>query len=197
MKKRLLLLPCLLIISAFAFSACGGGSGSSDESQIEEAIESSATSSSPTDCTKLQTLAFTEQTTSNEGPEAVKECETEAKEENEADSVEVSNVEVNGSEASAEAAFTGSSFDGQTLEIELLKEGDQWKLNEVAGFAKLDKTKLVEALATQFESGGEVNEELATCVEEGFEESSRPEIEELLLSGSSEPIEELAEECSE
>jgi hypothetical protein len=195
-QKRFLLLPCLLIISAFVLSACGGGGGSSDESQIEEAIENSATSSSPANCTKLQTQAFTEQTTSNQGAEAVKECETEAKEENEADAVAVTNVEVDGSEASAEAAFTGSSFDGQTLEIGLVKDGDQWKLDEVAGFAKLDKTKLVEALATQFESGGEVNEELATCVEEGFEESSQPEIEELLLSGSSEPIEELAEECS-
>jgi hypothetical protein len=195
-QKRFLLLPCLLIISAFVLSACGGGGGSSDESQIEEAIENSATSSSPANCTKLQTPAFTEQTTSNQGAAAVKECETEAKEKNEADAVAVTNVEVDGSEASAEAAFTGSSFDGQTLEIGLVKDGDQWKLDEVAGFAKLDKTKLVEALATQFESGGEVNEELASCVEEGFEESSQPEIEELLLSGSSEPIEELAEECS-
>jgi hypothetical protein len=182
-------------VSAFAISACGGGGGN-DEGQIEEAIESSATSSSPSDCTELQTLAFTEQTTSNEGAEAVKECETEAKEGNEADSVAVTNVEVNGSEATADAAFTGSSFDGQTLGIALVKDGDQWKLDEVTGFTKLDKAKLVEALATQFESNNEVEVELATCIEEGFEEASQSEIEELLLSGSSEPIEELAEECS-
>jgi hypothetical protein len=196
LQKRLLLVPCLLIVSAFVLSACGGGGGSSDESQIEEAIETSATSSDPANCTELQTQEFAEQTTSNEGPAAVKECEAEAKKGNEAESVEVSNIETEGSEASAEAAFTGSSFDGQTLELGLVKEGGQWKLNEVAGFAKLDKPRLVEALAKQFESGGEVSEGLATCVEEGFEEASQPEIEELLLSGSSEPIEKLAKECS-
>lgn len=195
MQKRLLLLPCLLIVSALALSACGGG-GDSAESEIESAIENSATSSSPTDCTELQTLAFTEQTTSQEGPEAVKACEAEAKEGNQADSVAVANVEVDSSEATAEATFTGSSFDGQGLEIALAEEDGQWKLDEVVGFSKLDKPKLVEALAEQFESGEEVEAEVATCIEEGFEESSQPEIEELLLSGSSEPIEELAEECS-
>ena len=193
---RALLLPCLLIVSALALSACGGSGGSGDEGQIEEAIETSATTSNPADCTKYQTQNFMEQSTSTEGPEAVKQCEAEAKEKNEAKSVAVSSVEVEGSSASAEAAITGSSFDGQTLEIGLVKEGDQWKLDEVAGFAKLDKAKLVEALATQFESGGGTSEALATCIEEDFEEASQPEIEKDLFGGSSKPIEELAEECS-
>lgn len=195
MQKRLLVLPCVLIISALALSACGGGGGSSDESQIEEAIETSATSSDPTVCSELQTQQFVEQSTSEEGPAAVKKCE-ESSEEDQAESVAVSNVEVEGSEATADAAITGASFDGQSLEIALVKEGDQWMLNEALGFAKLDKPKLVEALATQFETDGELEEEVAVCIEEGFEESSQAEIEELLLSGSSEPIAELAEECS-
>jgi hypothetical protein len=194
-KKRLFLLPFLLITATFVLSACGS-SGSSDESQIEEAIETSATSTDPANCSKLQTQEFLEQSTSTEGPAALKQCEAEDKKEEKAKSVEVSNVEVEGSEASAEAAVDGGSLDGQTLEIGLVKEGEQWKLNEIAGFAVLNKTKLVEALATQFESGEEVSEELASCVEEGFEESSQPEVEELLLSGSSKPVEELAKECS-
>jgi hypothetical protein len=193
-KKRLLLLPCLVIAAACVLSACGS-SGSSEESQIEEAIETSATSTNPANCTKLQTQKFLEQSTSTEGPEALKKCEAESNKAEKAKSVEVSNVEVEGSEASAEAAITGSAFDGQTLEVGLVKEGEQWKLNEIAGFAVLNKTKLVKALATEFESGEEVSEELASCVEEGFEESSQSEIEEYLLSGSPKPVEELAEEC--
>jgi hypothetical protein len=184
-----------LIISALALSACGGGGGSSDESQIEEAIETSATSSDPADCSKLTTQAFMEQSTSTEGAAAVKQCEAEVGED-EAESVAVTSVEVEGSEATADAALTGGSFDGQTLEIALVKEGDQWMLNEVLGFAKLDTPKLVESLATQFESNEELSEETAVCIEEGFEESSQPEVEEYLLSGSTEPIEGLVEECS-
>lgn len=198
MPKRPPLLLFALIASAIVLSACGGGGGSSDESEIEEAIQTSATSEDPADCTKLATQNFEEQSTESEGAAAVKECEKEASEpESHAESVAVSEVEVEGSKASAEAAVTGGSLDGQTLEIALVKESGQWKLNEVTGFAKLDKAKLVEAFEREFaKSSSEVPEELATCVEEGLEEASQPEIEEYLLSGSPEGIEGLAEECS-
>jgi hypothetical protein len=196
LKKRLLILPCLLLLAALALSACGGGGGSSDEGQIEEVIETSATSTSPTDCTKYQTLKFDEQGAEVEGKAAIKACEKEAEEpEGQAKSVAVSNVEVNGSKASAEAAVTGGSLDGQTMEIDLAKEGDQWKLDELAGFAKLDQPKLVEALTAEFEKSGELEASVASCIEEGFEEASKPEIEELLISGSPTPIEELAKSC--
>ncbi len=197
MNKRYLLLPCLLIVSALALAACGS-SGSSDEGEIEEAIETSATSSDPANCKKLSTQAFMEQSTSSSGAEAVEKCEEEAeKPEDNAESVEVTNVEVEGEEASADAAFTGSTLNEQSVEVGLVKEGSQWKLNEVEGFAKLDKTALVEALEGQFEKEEtELSEETTTCILEGFEEGSQPEIEELLFSGSTEPIEELAEECS-
>jgi hypothetical protein len=196
-KKRLVLLPCLLIVSALILSACGGGGGSSDEGPIEEAIETAATSTDPSVCTKFETVKFDEQGAQVEGAAAVKACEKEAKEpEEKAESVEVSNIEVNGSKASAEGAITGGGFDGQTLEVNLVKEGEQWKLDELAGFAKLDQSKLVEALAKQFEKGEGISEEIATCIEKGFEEASQPEIEELLLSGSAKPIEELAEGCA-
>jgi ABC-type glycerol-3-phosphate transport system substrate-binding protein len=196
-KKRPLLLALLMLAAALALSACGS-SGNSDESQIEEAIETSATTSDPANCTKYETQAFVEQSASAEGPEALKECEKEAKdEESKAESVEVTNVEVEGSEASAEAAVTGGSFDGQTLEIEMAKEGDQWKLNELAGFAKFDQAKIVEVFGQQLEKGGEVSKEVSTCIEEGLEEAAQPEVEELVLGGSTEPIQTLAEECAE
>lgn len=196
MKKSHLVVPCLLLLSALAFSACGG-SGSSDESKIEEAIETAATGTEPSKCTEVETQAFVEQNTATSGPAAVKECEKEAsKAENNAESVTVSNVEVENEEATADVAVTGSSFDGQTLEVALVEEEGQWKLNEFAGFAKLDKAKLVESLEEEFAKSGEVSKSLTACIAEGLEESSQPEIEELILSGSSEGFEELAKECS-
>jgi len=193
-KKRYLLLPCLLLISALALAACGS-SGGGDEGEIEEAIETAATGTEPSKCTEVETQAFVEQNTRESGKAAVKQCEEEAPEEN-AESVAVSNVEVEGEEASAEAAITGGSLNGQTLEIALVKEEGNWKLNELTGFAKLDQAKLAEALGEKLEESGEVEPELASCIVEGIEEESQEEVEELLLSGSNEPLEELAEECS-
>ena len=56
LPKRHLLVPCLLLVSALALAACGSGSG--DQSQIEEAIETSATITDPADCTTVQTQNF-------------------------------------------------------------------------------------------------------------------------------------------
>lgn len=197
MLKRFLVLPVLIIASSFAFVACGSSS-KSDEDQIVEAIETSATSADPADCTKFSTQNFMEQSTQESGPAAVKGCEKDAtKEETNAESIDVTNVEVEGSEATANGAVTGGSFDGQTVEIELVEEDGQWKLNELTGFAKYNAAKLAEAFEEVFEkpSSG-VSESLASCVVEGFEEASQEEAEELILGGSREPIEELAESCS-
>jgi hypothetical protein len=142
--KRRLVFPLLLIVSALALVACG--SGSSDESQIEEAVETSATSTDPADCTKLATQRFVEQTTQSEGAEAVKKCEKEASNDEGAKSATVSNVEVDGSKASADVALTGGGFDGQEVEVALVKQGDQWKLDELTGFAKFNEAKVIETL---------------------------------------------------
>jgi hypothetical protein len=194
--KRHLLLPCLLIVSALALAACGG-SGNSDESQIEEAVETSATSTDPANCTKLSTQGFMEQSTQTEGPEAVKSCEEEASEDQGAEAATVSNIEVEGSKATAEVAITGGGFDGQAVEVSLVKEGDQWKLDEIAGFANFDKARLIEAFEEEFaKPSSEVSEGLAACLVEAFERGSQAEFEELLLSRSAEGLEELAEACA-
>jgi hypothetical protein len=196
MNKRLLLLPCLLLVLALALSACGGSSGGSgDEAEIEEVIETSATSTDPADCKKLSTQQFMEQTTSTEGAGAVKECEASANEEEGAESAEVAEVEVNGSEATAETIFTGGPLDEQAVEVTLVKEGSDWKLNEIVGFTKLDQSALAAALGGKLTEEGGAVAELAPCIEEAFEEDEQSEVEELIISGSSTPLEELAEEC--
>ena len=194
MLKRRLVLACLLIVSALALAACG--SSDNDESQIEEAIETSATSTDPADCKKFATQQFMEQTTQAEGAEAVKTCEEEASNDEGADSATVSNVEVDGSKASADVALGGGSFDGQELEVALIKEDDQWKLDEVAGFAKFDEAKVIEALEEGFaKPSSEVSKSLASCIVESFEEAPQAEFEAALISGSSEGFEEIAGGC--
>jgi hypothetical protein len=199
LKKRHLLLPCLLVASAFALVACGSSSssGSSDEVQIEEAIQT-ATKPEPADCTKFETQAFVEQSSDKTGRAAIKSCEKEAEEPtNAAESVTTTNIEVNGSKATADAAFVGSGFDGQTLTVALLKEGGQWKLDKVSGFAKLDKAALEKTFEKEFEASGELNKTQISCIVDGIGKASQPEIEELLLSGSSKAFVELAERCAQ
>ncbi len=88
-----------------------------------------------------------EQTTQESGStKQSKTCEEEANEEEGAEIGQRLGVEVDGSNATAEAALSGGNLDGQDLEVALVKDGDQWKLDEVADFTKFDQTKLIEVL---------------------------------------------------
>jgi len=195
LRKRLLLLPCLLILSALALAACG--SSSDEEADIEAAIETSATTTVPADCKQVNTQQFMEQVTRESGEAAVEECEKEAENDEGSDSVSVSSVEIDGSSASAEAALSGGNLDGQTLEVVLIKDGDQWKMDEVVEFTDFDQAKLVAALEDQFaESSEEVDPKLAACFVEAFEQGSQEEVEELLFKGPVDALEELFEACS-
>jgi len=195
LRKRLLLLPCILILSALALAACG--SSADDEGEVEDTVELSATTTDPADCEKLNTQEFMEQTTQESGGAAVKECEQEAKEGEGAESASVSNVEVNGSDATAEVALSGGNLDDQALEVALVKDGDQWKLNEVVEFTKFNQAKLVEVLEEGLsEPSSEADPKFAACVIDAFKQGSQAEVEDLLFGGSSGTLEEVFEGCA-
>lgn len=194
MLKHRLVLACLLIFSVAVLSACG--SGANDESQIEEAIETAATSSDPADCAKLETQRFMEQTDKSKGSEAVESCEEEASEKEGVEEAVVSDVEVEGSKATAEAALTGSPFDGQKVVIALVKEDDQWKLDRIVRFTAFNPSKLTAFFAREFgKSSSGVNKAQANCVVDSLEGASKAELEEILLSPSPKGFEELAGHC--
>jgi hypothetical protein len=192
--KRYFVFTCLLIVSALALAACG--SGKSDESQIEEAAETSATSTDPADCKKLSTQQFMEQVAQTEGPEAVKRCEREASEKKGAKSATVSNVEVDGSKATADVALTGGGLDGQSVEVALVKEGNQWKLDELTGFVKFDEAKVISTLEEGFgKPSDEKSKRIVSCIIESLEEAPQAKFEDALLSASTKGLEELAGDC--
>ena len=193
MRKSVLIGGCLVFAALF-LAACGGGE--SEEDKIVDAIETSATSTDPSACTEFATENFNEQITGQEGEAAVQECEKDAAEEEGAESADVSNVEVDGSSATADVALSGGSFTGQTLAVALVEEDDQWKLNEVTGFAELDLPRLVESLQENLSESNEIPRGVLACIVEGVEESSQAEVEELFFSGSFEGFAELVESCS-
>jgi hypothetical protein len=196
-KLHLLLLPAALLALALGLAACGGGE--SDEDKVVDVIETSVTSTDPADCKELATQAFLEQTEFAEGAEAVESCEESAEDtKDDPDSVEVTEVEVDGSSASADVAFTGGSFDGQTLAVALVEEDGDWKLDEVTRFVELDQEKLANSLEEAFESGEEaLDPELVACFGGTIRELSKEQVEEVVIGGSSEPIVEIVEGCSE
>lgn len=194
-KLHLSLLPVLLLALTLGLAACGGG-GESDEDKIASTIETAATSTDPAVCGETQTLKFMEQTTAGAGKEAEKECEEEAKSgEGNPESVNVSKVEVSGGKATADAEFKGGNFNEQTLEVALVEEGGEWKLNEFVGFAKFDPSVFIEALAKQLESEPSIEPQVASCIVEGIEEFSKSELESLVVENNTQAIVEVAESC--
>lgn len=194
MRKRLLL-PCLMVVSALALAACG--SSGDETSKVEEAIETAATTTDPADCTKLQTQNFMEQTSQESGKAAVKSCEEEAEKEENASAATVANAEANGSDATAEVTLSGGkSLGGQTLEVALVKEDDQWKMNEVIKFTKFDQEKLIETFEREINGSPEGSSKFATCFLKTFEEANQAEVEELLFHSDGKGFEEIAKKCS-
>jgi hypothetical protein len=175
-------------------AACG--SSGNDEAEVKEVIEKSATTTDPADCKKLQTQKFMEQTSQESGKAAVEECEEEAENEEGAKSVDISEVAVDGSSATADATLTGGTLNGQSVKVELTKDGDQWKMNEVVEFTHFNQAKLVEYLEGQFkEHSSEIPTQLASCFIEAFKNGSQEEVEELVFGSGSKALEEVAEAC--
>jgi hypothetical protein len=196
-NKRILVPFALLVLAALTITACGGGGGS-DEDKITEVIENAATTTDPSNCTELETQRFNEQNTQQKGKAATKACEEEAEAgEEQAEAANVSNVSVNDEKATAEVEFEGGSLGSQSLEVALVQEDGDWKLDQVEGFANYNGKALGEAFEQEFKENPEgLSKAQATCIAGKVAESSQKEAEELFFSGSSEPIIELAEGCA-
>lgn len=195
MNKHLLAPLALCLLASLTVTACGGGS---DEGKIAAVIEKSVTTNSPSNCTALQTRRFNEQNTQRQGKVATKACEEEAKAGGDrAQAARVSNVSVNGERATAEVEFKGGALGSQALEVALVQEDGDWKLDRIEGFAAYDGKALGEAFKAEFEENPEgLSDKQATCIAEKVAGSSQEEAEGLFFSGSSEPIVELAEGCA-
>ncbi len=196
MNKRILAPLALLVLAALALTACGGGS--SDEDKITETIETAATTTDPSNCTELETQRFAEQNSQEKGKAAIKTCEEEAEAgEEQAEGANVSNVSVNGSKATAEVEFEGGSLGSQSLEVALVEEEGNWKLDQIEGFANYDGKALGEAFEKQFaEEPGELTPAQAKCFSGKVAAASQAEAEELFLSGNPEKVIELAQGCA-
>lgn len=195
-KMRLLVPVALLAWAVLAVTACGGGG--SDESKIVDVIEKAETTADPRHCTELQTQRFNEQVSQQTGKAATEACEKQAKAgEEQAKGANVSNVSVNDEKATAEVEFKGGPLDSQTLDVALVQEDGDWKLDQVEGFADYNGKALGAAFEKRFEEEPEgLSPKQAKCISRKISASSEAEAEELFFGGSSKPIIRLAESCA-
>ena len=199
-KARLRLGAAVAVsLAALTLGACGGddnGGSSEDEDQITAAIERAATSGDPKACTEVQTLRFTEQTSGEgeTGQAAIQQCEQNA-ENTAGDSVEVTDIQIDGDKATTKAAVTGSAFDGQTLDLALVKQGDQWKLNEFRGLAELNREALIASFKEQLSSEGGLPAQAADCLAQQLEMASDQQLESFVTSSDDQAAEQIFGPC--
>jgi hypothetical protein len=195
MRNRSLALGAL-VLAALALAACGDSGNSEDQDQITKAIELAATSGDPSACTQAETVKFVQQTSGGgSADEAVKQCEQDAND-NVADEVDVTDVEVDGDTATANAAVTGSIFDGQTLQIALVKEGDQWKLDAFKGFEDFDRDSLNAAFKEEIASDQETPPAAVDCVTQQIDAASDEDLQGLFLGNDSSAEDAIFGPCS-
>lgn len=187
------LLPIVAVL-AIVLAGCGGGDN--DEDEITEVIET-ATVSDPSECTEVQTLRFTEQNQLAEGEDAIEACrEDERDASDDPEAIEVSEIEIDGDSATANAAFDGGVFDQQELKVSLVKDDDQWKLDQIVEFVELDQDRFAEAFVETATSGPDpVPADAAECIAENFRTAPPGELEDALLSGSQDAVNAYAEGC--
>ena len=186
-------IPAVALALALLALGCGGGG---DEDEITDAIQTSATSNDPSNCTELETQAFVEQTEFAKGEEAIDSCK-EADETASADSVEVENIEIDGEQATADATFEGSTFDGQTLTIALVKEDGPWKLDEITRFNDFDKQAFLDAFERSLTAPPDpLTDEQAGCIVRFLGRSEDKKLQAVLLGGDPEPLQTLFGLCA-
>lgn len=178
MQPRRLFAFSVLALASVALAACG--SGNNDQSDITSVIKHAATSGDPAACTKDQTLHFTEQTFGGgRGQSAVQSCEKDAAS-SKSSSADVSNVKVSGNTATADVALTGAALDGQTVNVGLVKEGGQWKLDSFKGFTKFDRAKLIASFLPQLLKDPNIVKR-AACVKQQLNGATDQQLEAVFL----------------
>ena len=138
----------VLLFLALAFFVSRLISPRSDALEIEEAIETVATTSDPTVCEELMTPNYLEQVSGVPAPFSDEVCEQTISFSEPADSVDVTDIEVDGEEASALVSYVGGAFDGSSLMVGLVDD-DDWKLDRRLRFQSLDRPAFEKALREQ------------------------------------------------
>lgn len=181
-----------LVLSAAAWLALGPLSGTGNLS-LKEMLGEMAVGSVSFTCRQVTTVKFDEQTTHEKGQAAVRSCEKNG---SQPGSEHWSDVTESGSKGTAHLSSKGHFFRGQILLVGFQKDGNQWKFNEIVGFAEFNRNKFSETLAELASKGvGEAPLHRIQCVVEALATASQTDIIRYLFRPSSGKQDELDERC--
>lgn len=179
------------LAAVLVLAGCGGsgddgttGTTGGEEAQITSAISTSVTSTDPADCVRLETQRFVEQIHFTQGASAVKACQQDAPDtSDDPDSVDVTDIQVNGANATANVAFHGGGFDGSTLTMALVKDGDQWKLDQITAVPTFDIDAFEQAFTQRLSKQQGVSAAGTACITRALESAGPDVVKQALISG--------------
>lgn len=130
MSKRQWLAAALLA-AAVGIVACGSDGDGDEETEVRAVITEVFTSNDPEVCQRL-TDELIERTSEATGEEAVADCEQQVQEGDPPGEVEIGDLSIDDDTASASFTAAGGDFDNARGDIELVREGDEWKVSDVS-----------------------------------------------------------------
>lgn len=118
----------ICLIGALALPGCGFGGAQSDREQITGVLEKAFTDNDPKLCDQVLSQNFIATFYGT-----LEQCEQNAAKGADADSVEVLKLTINGDHAVATIKASGGSASPKPATLKLVKEGDDWKIDGLAG----------------------------------------------------------------
>ena len=146
--RGMALLGGLILLAGFFASLHPFSRG--DEREIERTIEAVATDADPGYCDTLLTQRYLVQTTGARPPFADEVCESDAEDASRVRSVDTGEIAIDGARATAAVEYRGGSFDGSRLVMQLIEDGDTWKLNRIVAFRRFDRRRFDRAYRRSF-----------------------------------------------
>jgi Protein of unknown function (DUF2510)/Domain of unknown function (DUF4878) len=120
----------VLVVVLVLVLAGGGDDGGGDEAEAEDAIVATVTGTEPEDCSEGVTQEFVQKLTGLSGSAAVTACQESSKD-SPVKEVEIEDVKVDGDRATATVTPKDGSLEGEELAITAVKQGDDWKIDDL------------------------------------------------------------------
>jgi hypothetical protein len=152
-------------------TTAGPATGSGEEQVVRDVVQEAMTTTDPSACTELVTLALVEQTSGERGAAALKACRDDA-DHPAATSLKIDAVRVSGPRASADIRPSGGALPFKTATIGLRKSGGKWKVSRLKS-GVLDREAFFAVLRRQFaEPPDAVPQAIADCAAKDLEGES-------------------------
>jgi hypothetical protein len=119
-----------LVVVLVLVLAGGGDDGGGEEETVRDRIEEVSTGKDPEICTTGYTTTFLQKATGVSGSEAVDLCKQQVPQ-NDTKGVDIKELKLDGDKATATVVEDGGQNDGDTLEVVLVKQGEEWKVDDL------------------------------------------------------------------